>query len=74
VGNPEEAVAGAVRTLKELRRRDMDSCLRLELEVLRIRERVGGERLDAERARLAIRAAEHGSLAVKRDAMNRMMV
>jgi DNA-binding SARP family transcriptional activator len=71
VGDPERAVSRAVRALKELRHRDVDSCLRLELEVIGLRERIGGSRLDAERARLAIRAAEHGSLAVKRDSLSR---
>ena len=69
LGKPEQAIARATRTLKELRRRDVDSCLRLELEVIRLREYIDRRRRDADRASLAIRAAEHGALAVRRDAM-----
>ncbi len=69
--DPKRAFNRATRSLRELRHRDVDSSLRLELETVRLQERVGEARLDAERASLAVRASEYGSLAVRREAMSR---
>jgi DNA-binding SARP family transcriptional activator len=68
-GRPSEAVTQVKRALNELRYRDVDNNLRLELELIAIRERTEQVRLLGERAQLAIRAAEFESLAVKRAAM-----
>lgn len=64
------AVAGAELASRELRRRDVDNWLRLSLELIDIRERCGGSRLQAERGRLAVHAAEHHALGVQRVALS----
>jgi hypothetical protein len=52
-------------TLDELRRRDVDNWLRLELEGIYIKERIGGSRLLSERARIATEAEGLQALAIR---------
>lgn len=63
-----EAVADMPRTLRELRRRDVDSWLRLRLEYIGVLEHVGGTRLETERRLLSEESREFGELAVDRAA------
>jgi tetratricopeptide (TPR) repeat protein len=68
-GDLHQAVTMAERASREFRRRDVDNWLRLRLELIEIREKCDGSRLQAERARLAVHAAEHHALGVQRAAL-----
>jgi DNA-binding SARP family transcriptional activator/tetratricopeptide (TPR) repeat protein len=55
----------------ELRKRDIDSWLRLELEVVRLREAAEGHRHDSTRELLAAEAKRYGAAAMRRDLIAR---
>jgi len=69
-GNLPSAVAMGERASRELERRDVDNWLRLDLELTEMQEKCGASRLQAQRARLALHAAEHHALGVQRAALS----
>jgi len=63
-------LAGRIeQTLRELRRRDIDSWLRLRLEWIELQEYLGGSRLEQERSRVAVEGKEYGAQAVQEAAI-----
>ena len=67
---PSQALSRCGSVIGELRYRDVDSSLRLELEAIQMHETVSQKRMDAERTQLALRAASVGASAVKAAALN----
>jgi hypothetical protein len=62
------AVATAERAARELRRRNIDHWLRLELEIVRLQEYVSGQYEEAQRRRLAADARRYNARAIEREA------
>ena len=67
-GDVAGALADVARVMPELRRRDIDGWLRLELEAIRLSEETRGFRLHADRDRVASLAETYSALAIASDA------